>query len=216
MTASITVLVAEALGALIADRVAALTGKVAVVQAPPTADRGYPAAAVMPEPTFRFDVEHDVEVRDADGAVMTGDGRALVTVGALRTSLRIWLAARTPAQRESLEVAVTRLFFGDELAPTRLELALSGFEVDGFTPPVTWPVYCFVEDGEWQDELVFSERRWAFLRCSVDVPILILRDDVWRVSQMRAALAAGTQVTPPAVAFEESLVGADGSTSPAP
>lgn len=215
-TPDILVRAAQELGNLIGQRVDVLAGKVAVVQDAPTAEKGYPAAAVMPEPAFRFDVEHDTEVRVDGAAVMTGDGRALMSVGALRCGLRIWIASRTPAQRERLTRAITRLFFDDELAPSRLALDLAGFEVDGFTPPASWPVYCFAADGEWRDELVFSERRWVFLRLSVDVPILILRDDVWRVSQMVAALTAGTAVTPPAATFEESLVAADGSTSPAP
>lgn len=217
MSESIVILAAQALAAVIAAGVPDLVGKISVVQEAPTAEKGYPLAAVMPEPTFRLDAAHDLEVRDADGrAIILDDGRAFMSAGSIETSARIWLAARSPAQREKLQARILRLFFGDEMAPTRLTVTLSGYEVDGFAAPATWPVSYFVDDGEWQDEMAFSERRWVVLRASVSIPILLLRDESWRIDEMLLAIAAGSNVTTTTDDLDEVLIDSDGQFSPAP
>lgn len=216
MSTSLGFLASEALAALISARVPALADKVAAVQEPPTAEKGYPAAAVQYDGVAAVTAHSDIEVEDADGVpIILDDGRAFMDVGSVGARARIWVAARTPAQRERLQTQIVRLFFGDEFAPTRCQLTIEHFEVDGFTTPTAWPVCFFLRSTEWTEELVFSERRWAFLSLEVDIPIFILREEAWRVTEMTLALTATTG-NQPAAAAELAFIDEDGGATAAP
>lgn len=207
---------AEAIGARLGEIIPALANRVQVVQAPPNLDATYPAMAFEYLGRPRIDVSGDIEVRAGDGhGLVVGDGSAVVEVAALRQDARIWIGSRTPSQRERVQDLVLTAFFGDELAPGGLEVSLADVEVGGFKLPVPIPVACHLREAEWNDEMVMAERHQAFLYVSIDIPILVLRADAWRVSSMTAALAAAPNLTDD-TASDEVLVSASGSVTPAP
>lgn len=189
---------AYAAAAAIGARLGELTPGIAVqvVAAPPTLDGAYPAMAFEYLGRPRIETSGDIEIQGADGrGLVVGDGAAVVEVAALRADARIWVGSRTPAQRERLQDLVLGLFYLDEFAPGRLLVDLSGAEVGGYQIPATLPVACTIRESEWVDEQVMGERRQGFLYVSLDVPILMLRAESWRVETMTAELAAAPDLT---------------------
>lgn len=204
--------------AAIGDRLGALVPGVLVqvVHAPPTLDGAYPGLAFEYLGRPRFDVSHDREIAASDGhGLVVGDGAAVVEVGALRADARIWAGARSPSQRERLQDAVLAGFFGDELAPGRLLVTLHDLQVGDYKVPVPLTVSCELREAEWNDEQVMGERRQAYLYVALDLPILMLRAESWRVASMAAELAAASNLTN-ATPSDEVLVDETGATTPAP
>jgi hypothetical protein len=195
-----------------------------VESAPPDTASEYPAIALVPD-RFVVDPGSDDEILEEDGVHQVAPGgRPLASVGALRGSCRLFVAARLPAQRGVLEDQLTTAFFQDDTAPSRLMATLSNVEVGGIATGVDWNVAVFVADDEWRDEMAFSERRWAYRKLDVDVPILVLRSAVTQalVTQMVATLTADlettvddpTDLTNPGLApLAQRAIAADGSIS---
>lgn len=185
---------AAALAAAIEAKVPALANRVAVVDTPPTTASEYPSGAVLVD-RFTFEAMTDEELDDEAGDPIMSGHDALVEAGALRGSMRIWLAGRLPAQREDLEERVLRMFAGDELAVGRLLVPLPNVRVGDFASGLTWHLAFFVEETEWRDELVFSERHWAYLTVEVDLPVLVLREHVPVVQQLLILATGDLSVT---------------------
>jgi hypothetical protein len=198
---------------------------VEVVQAPPDGAATYPAAAILPE-RFKLEAQGDEEVTDEDGdPIMVDATTALMEVGSLRGTARLWVAARYPAQRALLEEKLRAAFFDDDLAPSRLLVTLENVEVLGVATGASWPVAFLLDTSEWRDEMVFSERRWSFIQLRVDVPVLIHRRNAALVTQLIAALTTDLNTTvddpadvavPPLTNLELVTVADDGTVGPSP
>lgn len=172
-----------------------LVGRVKVLQQPPDTIADYPVVVLMPE-RFTFVGLPDDEARDVNGApIMVDTERALMHVGELRGSIRIWLASRTPGQRESLEEAVLSAFYDDGLAPGRCLATISNLEIGGFATTYDTDVAFLLSSEDFREELVFSEKRWVFTQVDVDLPILALRREAWVVNQMVIALTEDLKTT---------------------
>lgn len=197
-----------------------LTGRVEVLQQLPDLLAAYPKVVIMPE-RFKFEPALDEEVPDDDGApVMVGD-LAMMEVGHLAGSVRIWAGANHPPQREDIEDAIFRAFCREELAPGRLLVELTDVSVGGVATGADWPVAFQIDGAEWHEELVFSEKRWSFLRADVDVPVFVMRSAPL-VQDMVIALTADleTQIGAPAdlalIRLEQIAVDEDGALSTFP
>lgn len=213
---------AAALAAAIAAEVPELAGKIEVTDAPPSQAAQYPAAAIEMG-RFTFEAGTMDVVDDASGAPVMNGVDALAEGGVVRGSLRIWLATRLPPQREQLEEAIQRAFIADDLAPGRLAVTLSNVQVGDFATGVDWPLAFFCEDSEWNEELVFSEKRWVFLTIEVDLPILVLLKNVPKVTTLIAQITTdlATTVDDPSdvatlIGLDQVRVSADGTSSPYP
>lgn len=197
----------------------------AEVQAPPSEDVIYPAIAILPE-KFKLTTQVAEQVLNPDGTpTILGGQRGIFECGALRGSVRIWAGARLPAQREQLEDKIRKAFFQDDLALGRLMVSLDDIEVDGERTGASWPVAYFLDDEEWHEEMVFSEKRWSFMHVLVDVPILIARDEAWQVTEMVVALTRDVSTViatpadvavPPLDDLRQNTVNDDGSVGPPP
>jgi hypothetical protein len=198
---------------------------VQTVQAPPDGSAVYPAAAILPE-RFRLEAMGDEEVLDEDDDPIMMDGTtALMEVGSLQGTARLWLAARYPAQRALLEEKIRAAFFQDGLAPSRLLVELENVEVLGVATGATWPVAFLLDTSEWREELVFSERRWSFIQLRVDVPVLVPRRNAAIVTSLIVALTTDLNTTvddpadvasPPLTDIELVSVADDGTVGPSP
>lgn len=197
---------------------------VRVGSSPPDVPSEYPAIALVPD-RFTIDPAPDDEVLESDGVHQVAPaGLALTSVGALRGTCRLFLAARLDAQRETLQDQTLLAFFQDDLANGRLMATLRNVEVGGIATGVDWNVAVFVADEEWRDEMAFSERRWAYLKLEVDVPLLVLRSSPL-VTTMVALLTRDldttvddpTDLAAPGLAPLDSLaVASDGSLTSFP
>jgi len=194
---------------------------VKITRTPPDQPAEYPAIALMPEGRFKIDTHGDIEVLDAsDDPVIIDGSRAVMEVGTLSGTVLLWLSARLEGQRETIADDLIAAFCGDDLANGRLLVELPNVEVSGHATGAAWPFAFFLDDSEWRDEMVFSERRWIFMRLAVDVPILVLRENAALVTTMIAALTSDlttviddpTDVAvPPLGDLQQVLVNDDGS-----
>jgi hypothetical protein len=113
-------------------------------------------------------------VDENDEAVLDADGNALACAGTIDGTVQIWLAAEYPADRENLEGRIIASFIDAE---TRGAIGLT---VDRamYAPDSgsTLEVSVYLDSEAWREEMVFSERRWAILDCSVSIPIVVPLD----------------------------------------
>lgn len=168
------------------------------IAAPPSAAPDYPAAAVQLT-RFRLDAYDEDEIQgDADGPLIgarailgwapnveIGNGVYVSRVGKIIGSGRIWVGARLPAQREAMESRITRLFFSDPECPTRWMITVPNPLVEEYTLPFPWTVATFLGNIEWTQEFVFSERLWAWMDYEMEIEILIPREEVQLVRQIK-------------------------------
>jgi hypothetical protein len=211
-------LACEALAVKLAASHATLTSRVSVLQQAPDKVADYPAVVVMPMGRFKVIGLQDDEALDADGdPIMGDDTRALMHVGEIRGSVRIWLASRTPAQREVLEDAILSVFTDDGMAAGRCLATLADLTVGGIATGYDTPIAFLVDSLEFHEEMVFSEKRWVFTEVDVDLPILALRRSAALVEQLVLALTSDleTDVSEPGdlatlANLEQHTVAADG------
>lgn len=214
---------AAVLAAALVDAVPELADRVQVLDAPPTEPAQYPAAAIVLDGDFPFVPGDGEEIDDANGDQVMNGPDALVEMGSLRGNLRIFVAARTPVQREQLEERILRAFLADEMAITRLLCTVRNVAIADIQTGVDWPVAFFIESTTWSGELVFSEKRWAFVRVEVDLPVLAYLKNVPKVTTMLAAFTTDmvTAVGDPSqlanvTDLEQYAVDEDGSYTPHP
>lgn len=180
----------------------------------------YPAVIVEPGERWRFTPCQHEELFDAGGdAIFHADGRAAFEVGQLTGRARIWCGAHED-QRFDIEDAILEAFCDDDRAPGRLLLDLTDVQVSGQSLGVDWKVACMIDEDGWQEELVFSERRWSFAQIMVDVPVLMLRSNAWKITEQLLSITTDldTPLSDPAdlanlTDVETVLVNDDGSVS---
>lgn len=189
-------LACEALAAKIAASHATLTSRVSVLQQAPDKVSDYPAVVVMPMGRFKFVGLQDDEALDsASDPIMATATSALMHVGEITGSIRIWLASRTPAQREVLEDAILSVFTDDGMASGRTLATLTDLTVGGVATGYDTPIAFLVDSLEFHEEMVFSEKRWVFTEVSVDLPILALRRNAAIVETLVLALTTDLETT---------------------
>lgn len=183
-------LAADALRASLATE-PTLTGVAThTIQQPPDRLAEYPAICVMPE-RFPFQPCTEESVRDEDGEpVMVDDDQAVVEVGQFSGSMRIWVGAIYPPQREVIEDAIMAAFNRDGLAPGRLLATLTDIPITGVATDAAWPVGYILEDTDWREEMAFSEQRFSMIQVAVDLPVLALRQNAWLVQQSVIAMTS--------------------------
>lgn len=186
----------------------------------------YPSLAILVD-SSKDETWTEIEVEDENGDAIVLDGSlAVMEVGQSSLDVRIFLAARTPRERSRIGRQLRRAFYDDDVAGGRLTVTIPNIEADDRPTGKAWPISFFLEGGEWVDEMAFSEKRWTYLRASVDVPILILRGDATPVTSMRVELSASPTTTPVALTdpsqvaaldpLDIATINADGSVGPTP
>lgn len=179
----------------ITARVTDFGKSVSVVQAPPSSVAEYPALAILIDKT-EMDWSTDEEIIvDEDGEVVPGgvifengtfeeggeiyvrpDGGTFSHAGTMRCTGRIWVGARLPGKREQIETKVWLTFMQDRGAPGRILIPLKGAML-GDALIMFGTAAALVEDATWNNELAFSERLWSWMSFTLDVPLIIPRED---------------------------------------
>ncbi len=182
---------------LFADTIAAQLPDIAtveVVAAPPSKPAKYPACAVLVDSTDYWLADDFVPV-DVDGNPLIGtdaimglpadwarfDENTLVySVGRVTMKCRVFVATRLPEQRAELEDQIFSFFMADDLAPGRILMSLDQPRVMSRTLPFAWPVAALLPEADqfsqWTAEYAFDERLWAWLKCEVEVDMLVARN----------------------------------------
>lgn len=229
--------VGDALAAAIHAAAPGLRHPPTVIAAVPSHAAEYPAAAISLERfTLQLHNEQEILVDDA-GAPLIGSaagidgagnlaelaaGVYLVSVGTIRGRGRIWVGARLAPKREELEEAIRLLFFTDDAAPGRYDATIRP-RVAGYTLPFDWTVAVLLAGSEWSSEFAFSERLWAWIDITVDVPLLVPRRApiastlvLAVTSDISTAVATPDDLDALNPALEQHQVAADGTVAAYP
>lgn len=188
---TIKMLTIEALASALESYSADLTGRVRAFQQPPTEQADYDGIAVTAEGTWGIEWWYEDEVRDQDGdAIIVGanSDQALVEIGEMMGTVRLWTAAHYIPGRAELEDLIILAFNQLEGAPGRLDFTLPAITIAGVETAHTPNVSASMDSEAWEDGFAFSHRRWAEMDLSVEVPILILRANAPRIAEYRLCL----------------------------
>ena len=199
----------RALGKYLITEVPELLGKVYCGQVESDQETVERALYMVPS-LFRFEPLQDSEI-EATPQELTAD-RELHLVGRMVGQVRLWLAARNLAERETIEERVLHALIGqEELAPGVTVVQTDRVDIGGVQ--TLYPATCVfeLEDGAWLEEASFARRRLSQLTLSCNYNALVLRRTrhVW--SQL--VLALETDLGKSAVANGPVLINADGSVS---
>ncbi len=131
-------------------------------------DIAYPGVVVVPG-KFSFYPTQEQEEDD------TVSGSLLVSAGELDGTVQIRAYAATQFVRRSLEDAIIQALCSSELSPGVVSLRMDPVPIGG----VTWvsgSICSFqVDDVEWNEERVFSSRRYSYLDLDCQYPMLYAR-----------------------------------------
>jgi hypothetical protein len=175
-----------------------------VLNAPPSQKAQYPAIAILIDDTEDDinqddqDVEFDPTKQIGDeGFELTGFFRTdpdtndyvagqtymldadttLSMIGVAHLRGRVWAATRLEPQREQLQSEIKQVFYSDRAAPGRLMVSVAGVEINGVRVPFGVATAMLEDKTKWVGEYAFAERLWAFMPISIDVPIMVPRND---------------------------------------
>ena len=185
----------DALAAFIATCDPALAVEVKALDQPPVEAGDYDGIAVVPLGRWKFMWEDEDEVRDSNGeAIVVGPSsdQALMNVGNVTGTIRLWLAARYPINRAKIEDAVISAF-NQGASPGVLDVTMPSAVICGIDTGHTPCTYISLRDEAWNEEQAFSEKRWAELDLDVDLPILVLRAGAPIITDIR--LVISTDIT---------------------
>lgn len=176
--------VADLLADYIGTQIAALAGKVHSTAPGPEETAGFPCATVLPGPVS-FEPHDPIERGTSVDEIQ--DERVILDVGDFTGEYEIRVYAKSVAQREALEQAVTDLFLA-RLTGGLLVLTLSGVTLRGEVQETTFPVGFMLDRGEWQEEYAWENRRFAFIDVRVEFPALVLQD-AYTIDDLQQAIS---------------------------
>jgi hypothetical protein len=110
---------------------------------------------------------------DADPALAA---RELSRVGDFDGRLQIRVYHNHAVRREALEQAILDLLIGTEGAPGNFVVQTAPVMLRGVQTLYPATVSCFLDEGTWEEELVFEKKRMSFLELDFSFPGLALRD----------------------------------------
>jgi len=175
-----------------------LKQEIQIIEAPPSKAAVYPACAIVLDNTD-FALRDDQIPIGTDGQPILGadatlasaqipadwgrfdDSTPIYNAGRYVSHCRIFVATRLPEQRAELEEEVHRIFLEDDTAPGRILMTMNQPRVGKRTLPWNWPCVAILPDGadvqgsQWTPEYVFAERLWSWIKCDVEVDILVPR-----------------------------------------
>lgn len=170
----------------------------------------YPYIALLPG-AFHF------ESAQADEVDATVDGGStLVSLGSVVGDVEIRACSKYAGQREQLEDAITRAFYGDEQSPGLLLLSIPPFAIDGATFPDNISAAVDLDgDTTWDEERVFTQPRFSSIHVDVEFSMLVAKSYP-AIDTLIASIT--NDLTTPAAQLTDSesiSVNDDGSYDPA-
>ena len=195
----------DQLATYLATQVPSLAGRVSAVQADEEDQQSYPFLAILPTGKFVLDPFQQDEVDTTDYT-----DKEVVNVGALRGPVELRLYAHTPYEREELGQQVIDAFHVNADAPGVAVVTLPSVTVGGFTTTYG-PLAAFTLEGEqWQEEMVFSKKRFAFFDVEATVPVLVMVQQAYDITTLEMAFTSDLESPTPTL-DETFTVADDGS-----
>lgn len=168
-------LAAQGLADIIGQAVAPFQGRAVAPQQPPTEVSQYPEVVVLP---LRHVTEwwYEQPLCDDSGAVvLDSNGDPVYLLGSEDGTTRLHAVARTEHAREDLEDAAMAAFNQLPGRPGLVVVDIANPVVAGRTIPATIRASFSLRSAEWREEMVFSERRIAWLDCDSSIAVIASR-----------------------------------------
>jgi hypothetical protein len=172
----------EALAAYLATAVPALAGNVHVGAADPSQKWVCPTLQIIPHKHSFEPYQQDEEYNDPD------DTTLVINVGELVGKFELRIAAGPQVEREELEAAVLAALCPDDDSPGVVVVDLPGVKIAGTTTTVTGHASFDLGDGDWQEEMAWSEKRFSFIELESQLQMLTLRTNVPTIEQLLVEL----------------------------
>lgn len=203
------------LAAHIGTNVADLTGKVLSEWAGPSVPETMPVCALVGR---KFTPAWHNEIPIGGAAPVS-----LIQFGLVTGTIEIRIGHNTPAQREALQDEVMSLFMAAGASRTAivrpgvLVLPTAPIVVSGTSTGVTASVAYDLETFEWQEERVFEAARFAFMDITVEMPLIVAREDAYAITDLRLALTRDlTSTLDENLPIDETVSIADGEVTAYP
>lgn len=134
---------------------------------------------------------------DGDTIDDSDPARELVSIGEFTGTIEMRAVGDSAPMRERLTQLITDLMLSSPQAPGVLLGVVPNVVVSGIQTGYNAPAAFEWDSGEWNDELVFANRRYEFSKVSVSFPALIYRDAV-TIDHYILALTQNTTTQPAA------------------
>lgn len=162
----------------------------------------FPSVRILPG-RFTFDSSQEQEVDDAQA------DKLFVQVGEFVGNVEVRVCAKSRAQRENVEDVVLNWFLSPEWTPgTRTVLLPSGVLVGGWATTYQAPCTFELNEEEWREEAVFSDKRFSFVELDATFPALAVRTQTYTIQDLRLVMEADVNLdlsASPIVSAEEAL-----------
>lgn len=200
---------ADRLATYVSAQIASLTGKCFAAHADPQESASWPSLQILPRASTFLPWQEEV-VEDTSTA-------ATIHLGTWESVFELRLSARNEREREDVEQALLDLFQQRELSPGIIVLQLDNIQVGSrttaFSPAITYAL----DREDWQEELVFSQKRFSFLDIDVVMPVLVNRTPVYDIDQLILAVTEDlTTEDAEDIPVEEVSIDEDGFLSAVP
>lgn len=200
---------AEALATYLKDKIPQFKGNISSQWADEEEIAVFPSLRILPQ-KMSFSPFQDDELDD------TADNRLVLSVGDFEGDFELRLFARSQPEREDLEQRVLDAFMLREGAPgvlttvtepVTLNVLGEGEEYTLYQAPVTFTL----DNDEWEEEKVFSKKRFTYMSVYGLFPALVSRA-VKDIDYLHLGIAEDLNATAPT---EDVTVNEDGTFTPA-
>jgi hypothetical protein len=177
---------ATALASAIGADIAALNGNYAAGSDDEEVKATYPALRVIPR-EMEFSPFQENETGDDAGTDVAA--HTVACVGDFEGTAEIRIYSESRSRREHIEELVLDLFLRTtEGAPGMLTAQTPQLVLRGRQTLHAATVSAFLEDEDWQEEMVFAKKRYSFIQVQFVYPALVLRE-AYDIDNLQLAIA---------------------------
>lgn len=199
----------EAIALRIAGAVSELSSTAKASHADEEVKAAYPSLRVMPGrmtfvPYQEDEIDYTVAgAQPGDDPIYPNDPETgeiasvvLATVGDFEGTVELKLYCDSQKKRETIEGKIMALLLGREGAPGNLVVQTAALTLDANVTLYTATVSCFLDDEDWNEEMVFDKKRMSTLTLQCSFPALITRT-IYRMDDVRLAISEDLEATAP-------------------
>jgi hypothetical protein len=177
---------AKALASAIGSNIAALDGNYDAGSDDEEVQATYPALRVIPK-AMTFTPFQENETGNDDGADVTD--HTVACVGDFEGVAEVRIYSESKSKREFLEQTILDLFLRTtEGAPGMLTATTPALVLRGRQTLYEATVSAFLDEEDWQEEMVFAKKRYSFIQVQFVYPAMVLRS-AYTIDDLQLAIA---------------------------
>lgn len=157
------------------------------------------------------------EPRTEDEVSEPSASETIVEIGHFAGAFELRVYAKHATEREKYEDLVIKEFGQREGCPGTLVRTISNIQVNEVVSTLSTQVRYRLDDETWDEEKVFSSKRYAFLSVLVELPCYVRRSGVYTIEQYVSAFTQDlTTDDPNLIPVEQIAVDENGNVTPYP